>query len=60
MCQGLALAAINENDVAGLGLGFARLKVQPHALDLAGALAAFQRVAGRRQRKFFSQCLGQL
>src|SRR5271167_3958187 len=40
--QGLALIAIEENDVAGLGL--AQLKAHPHALDLAGALAAFQRV----------------
>ena len=46
MCQGLALVAIEENDVAGFGLGLAQLKAQPHALDLAGALAAFQRVAG--------------
>ena len=42
--QGIALIAIEENDVAGLGLGLAQLKAQPHALDLAGALAAFQRV----------------
>src|SRR5271166_3156217 len=46
VCQGLALIAIEENDVAGLGLGLAQLKAQPHALDLAGALAAFQRVPG--------------
>src|ERR1700691_1914109 len=46
VCQGLALVAIKENDVAGLGLGLAQLKAQPHALDLAGALADFQRVAG--------------
>src|SRR5271166_6438315 len=44
--QGLALVAIKEDDVAGLGLGLAQLKAQPHALDLAGALAAFQRVPG--------------
>ena len=44
--QGLALVAVKENDVAGLGLGLAQLKAQPHALDLAGALAAFQRVPG--------------
>ncbi len=46
VCQGLALIAIEENDVAGLGLGLAQLKAQLHALDLAGALAAFQRVPG--------------
>jgi hypothetical protein len=44
--QGLALIAIEENDVAGLGLGLAQLKAQPHALDLAGGLATFQRVPG--------------
>src|SRR5271166_711246 len=44
--QGLALVAVEEDDVAGFGLGLAQLKAQPHALDLAGALAAFQRVPG--------------
>src|SRR6516225_4766589 len=46
MRQRLALVAIEQNDVAGLGLGLAQLKAQSHALDLVGDLAAFQRVAG--------------
>ncbi len=53
VCQGLALVAIKENDVAGLGLGLAQLEAQPDALDLAGALAAFQRVAGPPPAEFF-------
>ena len=42
--QGLALVAVEENDVAGFGLGLAQLKAQSHAFDLVGNLAAFQRV----------------
>jgi hypothetical protein len=46
MCQCLALVAIKQDDVASLGLSLAQLKPQPDALDLAGNLAAFQRVPG--------------
>jgi hypothetical protein len=42
--QGLALVAIKQDDVAGLGLGLAQLKAQAHARDLAGDLATFQGV----------------
>jgi len=44
--QGLALVAVEEDDVAGFGLGLAQLKAQSHALDLVGNLAAFERVSG--------------
>jgi hypothetical protein len=43
--QGLALVAIEATDVAGLGLGLAQLKAQPHALDLAGTSGSFFRSA---------------
>jgi hypothetical protein len=46
MGEGLALVAVEQNDIAGLGLGLAQLEAQPHALDLVGVLAAFQRVPG--------------
>src|SRR5580700_9921601 len=42
--QGLALVAVEEDDVAGFGLSLAQLKAQSHAFDLGGNLAAFQRV----------------
>ena len=42
--RGLTLVAIKQDDVAGLGLGLARLKAQAHARDLAGDLATFQAV----------------
>lgn len=60
VCQGLALVAIKENDAASLGLGLAQLKAQPDARDLAGILAAFQRVPGPPPAEVFSQRLGQL
>ena len=44
--QGLALVAVEEDDVAGFGLSLAQLKAQSHAFDLGGNLAAFQRVPG--------------
>ena len=46
MRQGLALVAVEEDDVAGFGLSLAQLKAQSHAFDLGGNLAAFQRVPG--------------
>ena len=55
MRQGLAFVAIKQNDVAGLGLGLAQLEAQPHAVDLAGHLAAFQRVPGPPPAEVFSQ-----
>ena len=44
--QGLALVAVEEDDVAGFGLSLAQLKAQSHAFDLGRNLAAFQRVPG--------------
>src|SRR5580693_6138695 len=43
--QCLALVAIEQNDVAGFGLLFAKLQAQPDPVDLGGNLAAFQRVS---------------
>ena len=42
--QRLALIAIKQNDVAGLGLLFAQLQAQAYPIDLAGNLPPFQRV----------------
>ncbi|MGX5844987.1 hypothetical protein ACWGTI_30345 [Mesorhizobium sp. ArgA1] len=58
--QRLTLVAVKQNDVAGLGLGFAQLQTQPHALDLVGNLAAFQRVPGSPPAEVFLYGLGQL
>ena len=44
MRQRLALVAIEENDIAGLGLGLAQLKPEPNALDLSSDLPPLQRV----------------
>ena len=44
MRQRLALVAIEENDIAGLGLGLAQLKPEPNALDLSRDLPPLQRV----------------
>ncbi len=44
MRQRLAFVAVEQNDVAGLGLRLAQLEAKSHALDLGGNLAAFQRV----------------
>ena len=44
MRQRLALVAIEENDIAGLGLGLAQLKPEPDALDLSRDLPPLQRV----------------
>lgn len=42
--QRLALIAIEQHNVAGLGLGFAQLEPEPNALDLGCDLAPLQRV----------------
>jgi hypothetical protein len=57
MRQRLTLIAVKQNDVAGLGLRFAQLQAQPHALDLV--LAAFQRVPASSPAEAFSYGLGQ-
>ena len=44
MRQRLALVAIEENDIAGLGLGLAQLEPEPNALDLSRDLPPLQRV----------------
>ena len=44
MRQRLALVTIEENDIAGLGLGLAQLKPEPNALDLSRDLPPLQRV----------------
>ncbi len=44
MRQCLALVAVEENDIAGLGLRLAQLEPEPNALDLGCDLASLQRV----------------
>jgi hypothetical protein len=44
MCQRLALVGEQENNIAGLSLGFAQLEPQTNTVDLVCDLAALQRV----------------
>lgn len=44
MRQRLALVAVEQDDVAGLGLLLAQLQTQADARDLGGVLATLQRV----------------
>ncbi len=46
MGQGLALVAVKQHDVTGLGLGTTQLETQSHALHLTCVLPPLQRVAG--------------
>ena len=61
MRQRLALVAIEENDIAGLGLGLAQLEPEPDALDLSRDLQAPSAYAvAAATGSFFSQRLGEL
>jgi len=53
MRQRLALVAVEQNDVAGVGLLFEQLQAQTDPLDLAGDLAPFQRVPGTPPAELF-------
>ena len=44
MCQRLALVGEQENNIAGLSLGFAQFEPQTNTIDLVCDLAALQRV----------------
>ena len=61
VCQGLALVAIEENDVAGLGLGLAQLKAQALRARSRRRFGGLSACAGAAASgSFFSQRLGQL
>ena len=57
MRQRLALVAVEQNDVAGLGLPLAQVQAQADPIHLAGSLPPLYLCQGRRQRNF-SQRLG--
>jgi hypothetical protein len=58
MRQGLALVALENNDIAGFCLLFVQLRAQVDPFDLAGRLSSFPRVAGPPPTELFSQRLG--
>ena len=53
MRKHLALVAVEENDIAGLGLGLAQLEPEPDALDLSRDLPPLQRVPRPPPREVF-------
>ena len=53
MRQRLAFIAVEQNDVAGLGLAFAQLQAQADPIHLAGGLASLQRVPGPPPTELF-------
>ena len=57
MRQRLALVAIKQHDVSGLGLGLAQLEPEPHALDLSRDLPSLQRVPVPPPEVFFRSAL---
>jgi hypothetical protein len=57
MRQGLALVALENNDVAGFCLLFAQLQAHADPFDLAGRLSSFQRVAGPPPAELFRNTL---
>ena len=58
MRQRLALIAVEQNDVAGFGLLFEKMKTRADPLDCGRDLTPLQRVPGSPPAEVFLRCLG--